>query len=181
MQLVILDRDGVINQDSHAYIKSPAEWQPIPGSLEAIARLNRADYTVAVASNQSGIGRGLFDTATLEQIHQKMTQALAQHRAHLDGIFVCPHLPDAHCDCRKPKPGLLKQIATHFGTELQGVPVIGDSLRDVEAARAVGARPLLVLSGHSLHDPAQLPAEFQNVPTYPDLAAAVDALLEEPA
>ncbi len=148
MKLVILDRDGVINHDSTSYIKSPEEWKPIPGSLEAIALLNQAGYRVVIATNQSGIGRGLFDMATLNAIHNKMHRALGAVGGHVDGIFYCPHTQDAACGCRKPKPGLLEEISRRFATNLEGVPFIVDSLRDIEAALAVGAQPLLVLTGN---------------------------------
>lgn len=179
MQLVILDRDGVINQDSDAYIKSPAEWIPLPGSLDAIVRLNRGGFSVVVATNQAGIGRGLFDLDTLQSIHQKMIAALAASGGHLDGIFFCPHRPDEHCDCRKPEPGLLRQVAAQFDTNLNAVPVIGDSLRDLRAAQAVGARPMLVLSGNGQRTSKHLPEEFRDIDIYPDLAAAATALLKE--
>ena len=130
-----------------AFIKSPDEWKPIPGSLEAIARLNQAGYRVVVATNQSGVGRGLFDMATLNAIHDKMHRALAQAGGRIDGIFYCPHAQDADCSCRKPKPGLLEEIARRFNVSLDGVPAIGDSLRDLQAAAAVGAQPILVLTG----------------------------------
>jgi D-glycero-D-manno-heptose 1,7-bisphosphate phosphatase len=178
MKLVILDRDGVINEDSDAYIKSPEEWIPIPGSPEAVARLKGAGYTLVVATNQSGIARGYYDLQTLEAIHRKMEQTLEAAGGSLDGIFFCPHGPDDGCDCRKPKPGLLLQIADAFDLDLQGVPVIGDSLRDLQSADAVGARGILVLTGkgsQTARDPALDPA----VPVYDDLARAVDALLEE--
>lgn len=147
MKLVILDRDGVINQDSASFIKNPDEWRPIPGSLEAIALLNQAGYRVVVATNQSGIGRGLFDMATLNTIHDKMHRALSQVGGRLDGIFYCPHAQDDGCACRKPKPGLFEEISRRFGVELTGVPSIGDSLRDLKASTTVGAEPLLVLTG----------------------------------
>src|SRR5690606_15356620 len=130
MRLVILDRDGVINEDSDAYIKSPDEWIPIPGSLEAIARLNRAEYRVVVASNQSGLARGLFDADTLSRIHEKMHRALADVGGAVDAVFFCPHGPDDECDCRKPRPGLLQDIARRLNVSLRGVPAVGDSLRD---------------------------------------------------
>jgi D-glycero-D-manno-heptose 1,7-bisphosphate phosphatase len=179
MRLVILDRDGVINQDSDAYIKSPDEWIPLPGSLDAIVRLNRGGFTVVIASNQSGIGRGLFDLAALERIHQKMTTELAARGGHLDAIFFCPHAPEAHCDCRKPAPGLLKQISSHYNLSLDAVPVIGDSLRDLQVARAVAARPILLLSGKGQRTFDRLPGEFRDIEIYPDLAAVTTALLEE--
>ena len=145
--LVILDRDGVINYDSAQFIKSPDEWKPIPGSLEAIALLNQADFHVVLATNQSGIGRGLFDTATLNAIHDKMHRALAQFGGRIDALFYCPHGPDDGCDCRKPKPGMLEEIARRFSEDLTGVPSVGDSLRDLQASAAVGAQPILVRTG----------------------------------
>jgi D-glycero-D-manno-heptose 1,7-bisphosphate phosphatase len=147
MKLVILDRDGVINQDSDQFIKSPDEWKPIPGSLEAIARLNQAGFQVVVATNQSGIGRGLLDMATLNAIHDKMHRHLAQAGGHVAAVFYCPHAADADCGCRKPRAGLFEEIGRRFGLPLAGVPAVGDSLRDLEAARSVGARPMLVLTG----------------------------------
>jgi D-glycero-D-manno-heptose 1,7-bisphosphate phosphatase len=150
MKLVILDRDGVINHDSPSFIKSPDEWEPIPGSLEAIARLNHAGYHVVLATNQSGVGRGLFDMATLNAIHEKMVRALAQVGGRIDAIFYCPHAADAGCECRKPKPGMLRSIGDRFDTDLAGVPAVGDSGRDLEAAVAVGAAPILVRTGKGL-------------------------------
>ena len=147
MKLVILDRDGTINQDSDQYIKSPLEWKPIPGSLEAIARLTQGGWRIVVATNQSGIARGLFDMTTLNAIHGEMHRAVAQAGGRIDAIFFCPHAADSNCECRKPKPGLLREIGSRFDLELEGVPMIGDSLRDVEAAAAVGAQPYLVLTG----------------------------------
>jgi len=177
--LVILDRDGVINRESPDFIRTTAEWQPLPGSLEAIARLCRAGWTVTVATNQSGVGRGLLSLATLEMIHARMAEALAAHGARLAQIAYCPHLPEDDCDCRKPRPGLLRQIAARQGMSLTNVPVIGDSLRDLEAARAVGARPILVRSGNGARTATQLPAQWQ-VSVVDDLAAAVDLLLANP-
>ena len=177
MRLVILDRDGVINQDSDAYIKSPEEWLPIPGSLEAIARLNRADYRVVVATNQSGLARGLFDLDTFNRIHEKMHRALAEVGGSIDAIFFCPHGPTDACDCRKPQAGLFREIARRMGLSLNAVPAIGDSLRDLQAARAVGAQPILVRTGKGLLTQAKLDGE-SGVPVYDDLSAAVDAVLE---
>ena len=148
MKLVILDRDGTINQDSAQYIKSPAEWKPIPGSLEGIARLTQGGWRIAVATNQSGLSRGLFDMSTLNAIHAEMHRAVGQAGGRIDAIFFCPHAADSNCECRKPKPGLLREIASRFGVELEGVPMIGDSLRDVTAAAAAGAQPWLVLTGN---------------------------------
>ncbi len=171
MKLVILDRDGVINHDSDQYIKSPDEWKPIPGSLAAIARLNQAGYRVVVASNQSGVGRGLFETDTLMAIHDKMIRALAQVGGRLDAIFFCPHTNGDNCECRKPKPGMYKEIAARFNADLAGVPAIGDSMRDLQAAVAVGAQPMLVLTGkgRKTADDPDLPP---GIPVFPDLAAA---------
>jgi D-glycero-D-manno-heptose 1,7-bisphosphate phosphatase len=176
MRLVILDRDGVINQDSDDFIKSPEEFIPIAGSLEAIARLKQAGFTVAVATNQSGIARGLFGLDALAAMHDKLAALLEELGGRVDGIFYCPHGPDDGCDCRKPLPGLLEQIAEHFGVSTVGVPVIGDSVRDLEAARAVGAQPILVRTGKGERTLAQAEG-LADVPVYDDLAAAVDALL----
>jgi D-glycero-D-manno-heptose 1,7-bisphosphate phosphatase len=147
VKLIILDRDGVINHDSDAFIKSPDEWRPIAGSLEAIARLGKAGYRVVVATNQSGVGRGLFDLATLAAIHTKMHRAVTAAGGHLDAIFFCPHAADAHCHCRKPEPGMLEEILRRFQVEPQSVTAVGDSLRDLQAAAAVGTKPVLVLTG----------------------------------
>ena len=176
MKLVILDRDGVINQDSVHYIKSPAEWKPLPGSLEAIARLNQAGYRVVVATNQSGVGRGLFDMDTLNAIHEKMHRAVQAVGGRIDAIFYCPHAPDANCDCRKPRSGMFERIAACFNIDLARVHAIGDTLRDVEAAVAAGARPMLVRTGKEESRPAddQWPA---GVPVFDDLSAAVDFII----
>ena len=147
MKLVILDRDGVINFDSDAYIKSPDEWKPIPGSLDAIARLTQAGYHVVVATNQSGVARGLFEMATLNAIHDKMHRAAAQAGGRIDAVFFCPHAPDAGCGCRKPRAGLLDEIGRRFNTSLKDIPCVGDSQHDLEAAAAAGAQPVLVLTG----------------------------------
>jgi D-glycero-D-manno-heptose 1,7-bisphosphate phosphatase len=147
MKLVILDRDGVINFDSDQYIKSPAEWRPIPGSIEAIARLNQGGWRVAVATNQSGIGRGLFDMATLNAINDKMMEMVFRHGGRIDALFFCPHTAVESCGCRKPRTGMLEEIASRFHTDLKGVPSVGDSLKDLQAAEAVGAQPVLVLTG----------------------------------
>ena len=147
MKLAILDRDGVINFDSEHYIKSPAEWRPIPGSIEAIARLNQNGYRVAVATNQSGIGRGLFDMATFNAINDKMMELVFRQGGRIDALFFCPHTVAAQCACRKPRTGMFEEIAARFHTDLKGVPAIGDSLKDLQAAEAVGAQPVLVLTG----------------------------------
>jgi D-glycero-D-manno-heptose 1,7-bisphosphate phosphatase len=147
MKLAILDRDGVINFDSDQYIKSPSEWRPIPGAIEAIARLNQNGYRIAVATNQSGIGRGLFDMATLNAINDKMMEMVFRQGGRIDALFFCPHTAIEECGCRKPRTGMLEEIAARFHTELKGVPSIGDSLKDLQAAEAVGAQPILVLTG----------------------------------
>ncbi len=147
MKLVILDRDGVVNHDSDAYIKSPEEWQPVPGSLEAIARLSKSGYRVAVATNQAGVARGLFDLGTLGAIHAKMQQAVAAAGGRIDAIFFCPHGPDDGCRCRKPKPGMLNEIVDRFHVHPADVAFVGDTLRDLEAAIAAGCRPVLVRTG----------------------------------
>lgn len=179
--LVILDRDGVINHDSADFIKNEDEWRPIPGSLDAIAALTREGFTLAVASNQSGLARGLFDQSVLDAMHAKMLRLVHDAGGHISRVVVCPHGPDDGCDCRKPKPGLLEQLARHFDTSLEGVPVIGDSLRDLQAAAAVGARPILVRSGKGRKTEAALPEAFAGVPVFDDLAAAARALIDEAA
>jgi len=146
-KLIILDRDGVINVDSDAFIKTPDEWVPIPGSLEAIARLNQAGYRVAVASNQSGIGRGLFDMAALNGMHVKMNRAAAAVGGRIDAVFFCPHTAEDHCECRKPKPGLLQMIIERFEIDPAVTPVVGDALRDLQAGQALGFPTHLVLTG----------------------------------
>lgn len=175
MKLVILDRDGVINFDSPQFIKSPEEWKPIPDSLEAISRLNRWGYRVVVATNQSGVGRGLFDMDTLNLIHDKMMRAVAQAGGRIDAIFFCPHPADSTCECRKPKPGLLREIGERFNIGLDGVPVIGDSLRDLQAAVAVGAQPILVLTGKGEKTRLDPDVPAQTL-VFPDLAAVATHL-----
>ena len=147
-RIIILDRDGVINHDSPDYIKSPEEWLPIDGSLAAIAEMNRLGYLVFVATNQSGIGRNLFSLATLQQIHQKMESAVQAAGGRLSGIYFCPHRPDANCECRKPRPGLIRQIEQFPGVSVAGQYFVGDSTKDIQAARAAGCTPALVLTGH---------------------------------
>jgi len=144
---VLLDRDGVINHDSDEFIKSPEQWLPIDGSLEAIALFNEHGYKVVVITNQSGLSRGLFDAAMLEKIHAKMRRMAKEKGGKIDAIYFCPHGPDDDCNCRKPKPGLLKAFAADFHADLTTIPVIGDSLRDLQAAQAVGASPILVKTG----------------------------------
>jgi D-glycero-D-manno-heptose 1,7-bisphosphate phosphatase len=175
MKLVILDRDGVINFDSDLYIKSPEEWKPIPGSLDAIARLTQWGYRVVVATNQSGIGRGLFEMDTLNAIHDTMIKSVAQAGGRIDAVFFCPHTNADNCRCRKPRPGMLEEIAIRYNTSLDGVPTVGDSLRDLEAAVAVGARPILVLTGKGKKTKADsgMPADTL---VFADLAAAASHL-----
>ncbi len=146
-QYVLLDRDGVINQDSDAFIKSPDEWLPIDGSLEAIALLNAHGYQVVVVTNQSGVARGLLDEPMLEKIHAKMQQLVTEKGGQITAIYYCPHGPNSACDCRKPRAGLLKAFAADFDADLKTIAVIGDSLRDLQAANAVGAKPMLVKTG----------------------------------
>jgi D-glycero-D-manno-heptose 1,7-bisphosphate phosphatase len=178
--LVILDRDGVINEDSPDYIKSLREWIPLAGSLDAIARLKHAGYPVAVATNQSGLARGLFDQAALDAMHERLRALLAARHSQLDMIAFCPHGPDDGCDCRKPRPGLYRRISETLGLPLAGAVVIGDSGRDLEAAVTVGARPVLVLTGkgEATRDKGGLP---DGTLVCRDLAAAVDRLLAEGA
>jgi D-glycero-D-manno-heptose 1,7-bisphosphate phosphatase len=178
-KLIILDRDGVINHDSDEYIKSPQEWIPIDGSLEAIARLNHADYHVVIATNQSGIARKLFSMDTLVDMHNKMYRLAEEVGAHIDAVFFCPHAPRDDCDCRKPKPGMLIDIAKRYNANFSDIKMIGDSLRDLQATAAVNANPILVRTGkgakfeHTLGE-----AGLGAVPVYDNLSAAVDAILE---
>jgi D-glycero-D-manno-heptose 1,7-bisphosphate phosphatase len=171
MKLVILDRDGVINYDSDQFIKTPDEWRPIPGSLAAIARLNQWGYRVVVATNQSGIGRGLFEMDMLNCIHDKMMKSAIQAGGRIDAIFFCPHTSTDECQCRKPKSGMLKEIAARYNLDLTGVPLVGDSLRDLQAAVAMRAQPILVLTGKGAKtaDDPELPSSTL---VFPDLAAA---------
>jgi len=180
MKLIILDRDGVINRDSDDFIKSPNEWIALPGSLEAIARLNQAGYQVAVATNQSGVARGLFSIVTLNAIHQKLHASAQQIGAHIDAIFFCPHAASDHCDCRKPKPGMLRAIGQRFGVSLKGVPVVGDSLRDLQSGYVLGCTPYLVLTGkgEKTREKGGLPPGTQ---VFPNLAAVADHLLRQTA
>jgi D-glycero-D-manno-heptose 1,7-bisphosphate phosphatase len=177
MKLIILDRDGVINFDSDQFIKSPDEWKPIPGSLEAIGRLTREGWRVVVATNQSGLARGLFEMATLNAIHAKMHKAVAQAGGRIEAVFYCPHAADTNCECRKPKAGLFNEIAARYGSDLNDVPAIGDSLRDLQAALRVGARPFLVRTGKGERTLAAggLP---KDTPVFADLSEAVDYLLK---
>ena len=175
MKLIILDRDGVINYDSDAFIKTPDEWKPIPGSLEAIAHLTQAGYRVVIATNQFGIGHGLLDMTAFNTINDKMCKAVNQAGGRIDAMFFCPHTHTDQCSCRKPATGMFEEIARRFSLDLKGAPTIGDSLRDLQAAAAVGAVPILVLTGKGKETRAAggLP---KNTQIFPDLAQAVDAL-----
>ncbi len=168
-KMVILDRDGVINQVAEDDITSAADWEPISGSLEAINRLKKAGYLVTVASNHSGIARGLYDEAELARMHDKLEQMLASRGAGIDGIFICPHGPEANCICRKPKPGLLFQIAKKFGVDLTQTPFVGDNISDIKAARMANAKPILVRTGKGEYVMQNFP-EALDVPVYDDLA-----------
>lgn len=172
-RIIVLDRDGVINHDSDDYIKSAEEWIPIAGSLAAIARLHQLGYRVVIATNQSGVARGLYSLEQLEAIHTRLTEAVAEAGGRIDGIYYCPHGPQDGCDCRKPRPGLLRQIEANLDISLNGCDYVGDSLRDLQAARAVGARPVLVKTGYGEDTLAALPDEYRSVPVYDDLAGFV--------
>jgi len=175
MPLIILDRDGVINHDSDDFIKSPSEWEPIEGSLEAIARLNHAGYRVVVITNQSGIARGFFDVDTLTRIHSKMRRMLAHVGGKVEAILYCPHGPDDDCECRKPKHAAYVELEKRLRVDLTDVPAVGDSLRDLQAAQAAGAMPILVKTGKGEQTLAKgIP---QGVAVYDDLAAVVTSLL----
>ncbi|MGH6638780.1 MAG: D-glycero-beta-D-manno-heptose 1,7-bisphosphate 7-phosphatase [Polaromonas sp.] len=183
MKLVILDRDGTINSDSDDFVKTPDEWLPLPGALEAIARLNHAGWHVVIASNQSGLGRGLFDVAALNAMHAKMHKLLAAVGGRIDAVFYCPHSPEESCHCRKPLPGLFEQIGARFGVPLKGVPTAGDSLRDLQAGATAGCEPHLVLTGKSARyrgggQPEGLPA---GTVLHQDLSGFVDFILERSA
>jgi D-glycero-D-manno-heptose 1,7-bisphosphate phosphatase len=181
-KLVILDRDGTINQDRDDYVKSAAEWLPLPGALEAIARLNHAGWRVVVASNQSGLGRGLFDVAALNDMHAKMHKLLTAAGGRIDAVFYCPHSPEETCNCRKPLPGLYEQIGERYGMDLKGVHTVGDSLRDLQAGAAAGCSPHLVYTGKSEKLKGQaLPVDLpQGTVAHDDLGAFADWLLAQP-
>ena len=182
-KLVILDRDGTINRASDQFVKSPQEWQPLPGALEAISRLNHAGFHVVLATNQSGLGRGLFDMAALNAVHAHMIKSFAAVGGRIDAIFYCPHAPDEGRTCRKPAPGLLHQIEARYGVSLNGVPYVGDSLRDMQAAQSAQCAPHLVLTGRHADVQGQpLPSDFPaQTHVHADLAAFVDHLLGEAA
>lgn len=176
--VVVLDRDGVINEDSLDYIKTPDEWHALPGSLEAIAKLNEAGYEVAIATNQAGVGRGLFSMETLWNIHRKMLAEIHASGGYVKRIFFCPHPPEDNCACRKPKPGLLQQIAEHFACGFDRMIMIGDAVTDLGAAEAAGVRFILVRTGKGAQTEIAL-AQTKNLEIYDDLAAAVTALVSE--
>ncbi len=177
MKLIILDRDGVINYDSDNYIKSEHEWEAIPGSLDAIARLNRNKYRVVVVTNQSGLARGKFDINALNAIHRKMHTHLSQYGGKIEAVFFCPHEPDDHCSCRKPEPGLLHEISRRLRVPLYKTTIVGDKLSDMEAALAVKANPVLVKTGYgqALLDSGRL---ADDIAVFDDLASVVDSLLK---
>jgi len=175
-RFVLLDRDGVINHDSDDYIKSPEEWRPLPGSLEAIALLNRHGYQVAVITNQSGVARGLLDEATLALIHAKMQQKLQAFGGNISSVYYCPHGPDSDCPCRKPKPGLLEQFATDWQADLADTVMIGDSFRDLQAAWAAGANAILVKTGKGLKTLAENPQ--LDIPVFDSLYDAAQFLIK---
>ena len=184
MKLAILDRDGTINVDNDDFIKTPDEWQPLAGALEAIARLNHAGWHVVVASNQPGLGRGLFDVATMNLIHGKMHKALAAVGGRVDAVFYCPHSPDEPCHCAKPRSGLFEQIGERYGVELKGVPTAGDRLRDLQAGVGAGCEPHFVLTGKGaqfrdlLARGERLPATFPPTTTvHADLGAFADFVI----
>lgn len=176
MKLIILDRDGVINQDSDNFIKTTEEFIPIEGSLEAIARLNQSGYSVAIATNQSGVARGLYTLDVLNSMHEKLRRLLAPFGGHIDAIFFCPHGPDDGCICRKPKPGMFEEIKQRFELDLYDVFAVGDSLRDLQAAQAAGANPVLVKTGKGKRT-LEKGEGIDNIPVFNNLAAFVDELL----
>lgn len=177
MKVVILDRDGVVNEDSPDYIRSPEAIRPIPGSLEAIARFTQAGVQVAIATNQSGLARGLFDIDALNRMHSLLCTRAAAVGGRIDLIAFCPHGPEAHCRCRKPEPGLLQSIAQRFSVSLATTPVVGDSLRDLQAARQAGATPVLVRTGNGAHTAKSLPTALSGISVFDDLLSASVALL----
>jgi D-glycero-D-manno-heptose 1,7-bisphosphate phosphatase len=181
-RLVILGRDGILNVYREDHVKAPDEWEPVPGALEAVARLNHAGWHTVVATNQAGIGRGMIDMASINAVHQRMMQRLHEVGGRLDAVFFCPHTPEDNCECRKPKPGLMKQIAQRYGIELRTVPMVADTLRDLQAASAAGCEPHLVRSGRAaaLTD-KQVVEIVQQVPAtevHDSLGDFVDFLLE---
>jgi D-glycero-D-manno-heptose 1,7-bisphosphate phosphatase len=176
MKLVILDRDGVINEDSDSFVKSPDEWQPIPGSIEALARLTQAGYRLVVTTNQSGLQRDLFGLDVLHQIHAKMHRSVAQAGGHIDALFFCPYRDNTH-HCRKPNPGMYEDVARRLRIDLKSVPVVGDALRDLIPAQTMGARPILVLTGKGQRTLSKFQRELEGIEVFPNLAAIANNLL----
>lgn len=178
MRLVILDRDGVINQDSSDYIKTPEEWVPIAGSLEAIARLCRAEYRVVIITNQAGVGRGLYSLDTMNKINRRMFELMRQKGGEVDALLFCPHAPEFGCECRKPKPGMFVDLARRLKVNLAGIPAVGDSMRDMDAAIAAGAQPVLVRTGKGMETLREIQQgddpKHKEIPVYDDLASFVD-------
>ncbi len=181
-KLVILGRDGVLNQYRDSHVTAPDEWVPVPGALEAVARINHAGWHTVVATNQAGIGRGMIDMAAVNAVHAHMHQLLMAQGARVDAVFFCPHRPEDHCDCRKPEPGLLLDIGRRYNVDLRQVPMVGDTLRDLQAAQAAGCEPHLVLTGRAAAlDDAALQAMVQQVPAarvHASLDAFADFLLQ---
>jgi D-glycero-D-manno-heptose 1,7-bisphosphate phosphatase len=185
VKLVILGRDGILNQFRDDHVKAPEEWAPIPGALEAVARLNHAGWHAVLATNQSGIGRGMIDMASVNAVHAHMLRELMAVGGRLDAVFFCPHTPEDGCDCRKPLPGLMHEIGKRYGIDLTHVPMVGDTLRDLQAAQAAGCEPHLVLSGRAERlDPTQVQQLVDQVPdtrVHRDLEAFAEHLLSRPA
>jgi len=181
VKLVILGRDGILNEFRDDHVKSPQEWTPVPGALEAVARLNQSGWHVVVATNQSGIGRGMIDMASVNAVHAHMAQRLAAVGGRVDAVFFCPHTPEDHCDCRKPLPGLMVEIGKRYGIDLHLVPMLADTLRDLQAAHAAGCEPHLLRSGRAAsldtEQLAQILAQVPNSRAHADLSAFVDHLL----
>lgn len=181
-KLVILGRDGILNRFREDHVKEPAEWEPIPGALEAVAKLNHAGWHVVLATNQSGIGRGMIDMAVINAVHLQMMKLLSAHGGRIDAVFFCPHTPEDQCDCRKPLPGMMHEVAQRYGVDLKNVPMVADTLRDLEAARAAGCPPHLVRSGRAaLVTEAEVAQWVQAVPqtvVHDDLAAFARFLLQ---
>ncbi len=175
---IILDRDGVINHDSDAYIKTLEEWRPLPGAIEAMARLSRAGYRLAVITNQSGLARGLFDRETLEAMHRRLAELVEAEGGRIDALYFCPHGPDDDCECRKPRPGMFRRLAEEHRVDLSRAWAVGDSLRDLQAAESAGARPALVFTGKGARTLAAHPELPRRFPVFPDLATFADLLLE---
>lgn len=180
-KLIILGRDGVLNEYRDDHVKAPEEWQPVPGALEAVARLNHAGWHVVVATNQSGIGRGMIDMASVNAVHVHMNRLLVAHGGRIDAVFFCPHAPEEHCDCRKPLPGMMLEIGRRYGAALEDVPMVGDNLRDLLAAAAAGCQPHLVRTGRAAHFDdaalARLAAEVPATRVHRDLGAFAEFCL----